>query len=646
MISLKTMRQKTLVVAILMIAQAPLIQALDLKTRLNVKQQASEIVLGETYYQFYQGNGFSAINTILTAKAKGLIDEESASSELTLGDLYTAFGIPDEADNVFARVSTKDMRSQTKNQTVSRRGTQQFRKGDFFEAERILNVSLDPKKEDGSVYYPMSKLEANRRLMLGNILMARGAYSDAILALRPVLLSSHVGAYTAYNNGVAHLRVGDTAGGLALLRQVMDLPVSDEETNALKDRAAMAIGFNYLQQKEADKARDILINVRLDGPFSNSAILALGYANFQRKEYKKALTYWLELLNRNVADSSVQEAMLLAPRAYEALEAKQQAFFGYKLAIDTLEAQNVNVDELMEQIKKPGWLDTINPKTHNKKAADPMAVPESIMPKTEESTALLYNLFAQHPFNEGMQQYEQLKRLKNLMETKQKNLQVMKELARFHSDRKAMIREDSEKVASLKDRLTKVSDRWLVIEKRSRQMARDNRIISTSNDDRILEKQFKLQRAEESINKMPATPATKNLLARIQVLKSILAVNEASKVPVPPEKIYADINKNEENFKVTQARFEALNKLLEINKVISERDNLSIIYALEKRTTQSIEKINQSITEYQVYLQKLAESELENTQSRINNDLAQAHLNIARLQDESVGTSAEPKAEK
>ena len=44
----------------------------------------------------------------------------------------------------------------------------------------------------------------------------------------------------------------------------------------------------------------------------------------------------------------------------------------------------------------------------------------------------------------------------------------------------------------------------------------------------------------------------------------------------------------------------------------------------------------QALDEYRSYLRVLAENQLEDTKDRINNDLAEAHLSIARLQDAAL----------
>lgn len=615
-----------LAIATLALHQAA--DAADLRKRLNVRQEASEVVLGETMYDFYMGDSFSALNNIMLAKAMGRIDDSVTPSEVLLGDLYTAFGMPDEADNVFSRVITRDMRSQTRNETLFRKGRLQYRQGNYFEAERILNVPLDTQ---------MSNIESERRVMLANVLMSRNEFLEARNVLAPIPLDTQLGAYATYNIGVTHLRADRSPEGITLLQQVMNLPVSDSETNALKDRAALAIGYNYLQLQDPDKARDALVNVRLEGPFSNAALLALGYANYERKDFKRALSFWLELLNRNPADPSVQEAMILAPRAYEALNAGQQAFYGYKLAITTLNNQLEEVDKLGADIKTPEWLDTLSPSADGGINADPMAVASSVMPGDRESISLLYDLFAAHPFNEGFQQYEQLLRLKSLMNHRAGDLRAMRDMSNFMVKRNAALPAIAGRVDTVQKRLGLVAERWPILEKRARQTARDSKSISGGTVSiQNMERQFKLGQAEEQLARLPDTPANKALKNRVRALKGLVIMDIAGKAPASQEQIYADINSNDSQLRIAQIRMEALQQLLVDNQKIAGANNEARIRTLEARLQTTQKSLDAAIEEHRKYLRTLAQNQLDDTRDRINNDLAEAHLSIARLQDAAL----------
>lgn len=601
--------------------------ALDLNRRLNVHVDASEVVQGITAYNFYLGNSFSALNTILVAKALGRIDESVTSSEVLLGDLYTAFGMPDEADNTFSRVMSRDMRTQTRNETLFRKAKLQYYQGNYFEAERILNTPLDTL---------ITPIEAERRVLLANVFMARNEYIEARNLLSPIPLETPMGAYATYNAGVTHLRADRSPDGIRLLEQVMNLPVGDDETNALKDRAALAIGYNYLQIQNPDKAREALLNVRLKGPFSNAAMLALGYANYERKDYKHALSFWLELLTRNTSDPSVQEAMLLAPRAYEALNAAQQAFYGYKLAVTTLDNQLEQLDKMATTIKDPDWAASLSPSTNGRQNTDPMAISAAVFPGNRIETTLLYDLFAGHAFNEGLQQLQQLLRLKALMNQRQTDLQALHDISAFLGQRQKQLPAIGTRIDTAQDRLNRLGERWPILEKRARQAALDNKSTGTVVSMKNQERRYKLTNMEETLAKQADTPANKALKNRVRILKGLLAMEIASKAPPSQAQIYADIASNDEQMRITKLRMEALQKLLADNQKISSRDNESQIRALETRLQSTQKALDTALDEHRNYLRLLAENQIEDSRNRINQDLAEAHLSIARLQDAAM----------
>lgn len=624
---LRRVRQ-ALAVAVTALALQQGLHAADLRQRLNVRQQASEVVLGETMYQFYLGNGFAAMNELLLAKAMGRVEDSTTESEMLLGDLYTRFDMPEAADSIFSYVIGRDMRSQTRNETLFRKGRLHYRQDNYFEAERILSSPLDTQITD---------LEAERRVMFANILMSRNEYDKAREVLAPIPKNNELGAYASYNIGVAELRSNHIKEGVTLLEQVMNLPVSDDETNALKDRAALALGYSYLQQQITDNARKVLANVRLEGPFSNPALLALGYTYYERKDYKRALSFWLELLIRNPGDPSVQEAMILAPRAYEALEAEQQAFSGYKLAVSALNAQIARIDALRERIKQPDWLDTLDAAARHNPSTDPMAVNATITLADTNELTLLYPLFAENTFTEAFRQYEQLKRLKLLLGTRRADLQALHDNSAQLSRRQAGLSSQAADIKALQARLSLLADRWPALDKRYRQLIRGNaRPQPQGNNVKNMELQFKLGLMEETLDKQPDSASVRALRQRVRTLRNLVIMDIASKAPPSAEQIYADLSGIETQLSLTQLRMQALQQLLQDNQAIAGRNNDAQIRDLENRIVRSEKALNTAIAEYRAYLQALADDQLADIKDRVNNDLAEAHLSIARLQDAAM----------
>ena len=65
--------------------------------------------------------------------------------------------------------------------------------------------------------------------------------------------------------------------------------------------------------------------MRLEGPFSNQALLRAGWAEASAENYERALVPWSMLVERDATDGAVQEAMLALPYAYGKLNVHGRA---------------------------------------------------------------------------------------------------------------------------------------------------------------------------------------------------------------------------------------------------------------------------------------------------------------------------------
>ena len=130
------------------------------------------------------------------------------------------------------------------------------------------------------------------------------------------------------------------------------MSVVTPEMIALKDRANLALGFAYLQKKNPQKARVALERVRLNGPYSNKALLAIGWADAQLGDYKAALVPWTELRNRNLLDAAVQESYLAVPYAYGQLSANAQSAEFYETAVEQFSAEDTHLDDAIGRIQR------------------------------------------------------------------------------------------------------------------------------------------------------------------------------------------------------------------------------------------------------------------------------------------------------
>ena len=125
--------------------------------------------------------------------------------------------------------------------------------------------------------------------------------------------------------------------------------------DALRDKANVALGYAWLQASHPVEAKPSLQRVRLDGPFSNKALLGVGWSDAETDDYRAALAPWLVLRDRSLLDSAVQESMLAVPYAFAQLGADKQAADHYVDAIEAFSGEIVRLTRSIEAIENAAY---------------------------------------------------------------------------------------------------------------------------------------------------------------------------------------------------------------------------------------------------------------------------------------------------
>lgn len=113
--------------------------------------------------------------------------------------------------------------------------------------------------------------------------LATGSQNDAAQAAFGNTDSAPQRPYLQYNLGVSLIRAGRIAEGRAVLDRLGRLPGDDAELLALKDKANLTLGWQFLKERQGATATAIFERVRIDGPFSNRALLGIGWAELADK---------------------------------------------------------------------------------------------------------------------------------------------------------------------------------------------------------------------------------------------------------------------------------------------------------------------------------------------------------------------------
>ncbi len=141
------------------------------------------------------------------------------------------------------------------------------------------------------------------------------------------------------------------------------------------------------------------------GPYSDKALLGTGWADAALGDYRRALTPWLELRERNLLDAAVQESYLAVPYAFGKLNANAQAADYYEKALESFDAEDARLDQAIQRIHDGKMLDAIVEKEQGQRYGWFWQLER--LPDAPESR-YLYAVLAGHDFQEGLKNYRDL----------------------------------------------------------------------------------------------------------------------------------------------------------------------------------------------------------------------------------------------
>lgn len=297
--------------------------------------------------------------------------------------------------------------------------------------------------------------------LLSRVLMAEGRYGEAEELLGEFKNGDQQSPYTRYNLAIALLNNGKVERGRDILDRVGKLRIEDLETLALRDRANLTLGWNFLKAQQGASAKPAFYQVRSSGPFSNRALLGLGWAELapqgtqQKRELpedqspfttfsslgsllrpgflesdavkraqlnfklgniskdeatalSKAMVAWVELISRDPMDPAVQEAWLAIPYSLDRLGAHTQALQYYERAVTELEKNRKRIELARNSLKNNTMVETIVRRDLDAESGWEWKLKD--LPDTPE-TYYLQNLLAEHRFQEALKNYRDVRLL-------------------------------------------------------------------------------------------------------------------------------------------------------------------------------------------------------------------------------------------
>jgi tetratricopeptide (TPR) repeat protein len=364
---------------------------------------------GEALYHAHQGHWFEALDRLDTEVGQHLdVDEPNLDSlythfndaEFSLGDFELRHRMHHRVGRAIKAVLEGAVDEVIRNDAAYRLARIHFQKGQMEDAMLALD------RIEGEI--PRA-IRDDINFLRANIYLATDRNDESLEILEQLQDSKSYGGFAAYNLGIGYLQGGRRTEAVEQLERAGLIETDDPGELAIRDKANLVLGTVYLEDGAFDQALPFLNRVRLDGPFSNQALLSAGWASMSTENYDRAIVPWSILAEREVTDSATQEALLALPYAYGKLDIHGRAAIHYGRALDAFLAEIEKLTASIDSIREGKFLEALV-REEIRKDSD-WVIRLRSLPETPE-TYYLMDLMASHDFQTGLQNYLDLADLK------------------------------------------------------------------------------------------------------------------------------------------------------------------------------------------------------------------------------------------
>lgn len=380
--------------------------------------RVKDLHYGDVLFQTFIGEDFEALTRLEAYTQWNLMPHHRGEADLLAGGLYLQLGMHNEAGRRFESLLGPEIPASVKARAWFYLAKVWYARGYYDRAVESLD------RIEGNLP-PL--MQAEKVHLMANSLLRLERYEDAIALLTSWSTTSSWMHYARFNLGVALLRSNRLDDGARFLDAVGSIATTDNELLALKDKANLALGFAYLQANDTKAATPFLERVRLNGPQSSRALLALGWARAQDGKFEEALTPWLELRDRNLLDAAVQESYLAVPYAFAKLGANGQAAEYYEQALKSFDTEQGRIDESIDRIRSGTLLKNLLGDDVNSAPQRGWFWQLQALPDAPESR-YLFPILAGNDFQEGLKNFRDLAYLGSTLARWDENMVVYNDM--------------------------------------------------------------------------------------------------------------------------------------------------------------------------------------------------------------------------
>ena len=387
-----------------------LVLALGLAARPSVGGDLRDLYFGEAFYHAYQGQYFDALQRLDTELDQyHVLDEPKLDTlhyhindaEFSVGDFELNYRMHQRAGRAIKAVLEGSVDEAVRNEGAFRLARIYFQKGQLDDALQAVG------RIQGRV---PAQVKGDIEFLRANIYMAKGRPGEAVEVLKPLQSDQSLAGFATFNLGIALLQDGRPQEAIEQLDRAGQLAAGDRASLSIRDKANLVLGAILFESGNFDRARQALDRVRLEGPFSNQALLRAGWAEASTQQYDRALVPWNMLADREPTDAAVQEATLAMPHAYGSLKLHGRAALLYGRALEMFSNQIERVDASIRSIREGRFLNALV--REESREDETWVIRLRGLPGSPE-TYYLTELMASHDFQTALHNYLDLEDLRS-----------------------------------------------------------------------------------------------------------------------------------------------------------------------------------------------------------------------------------------
>ena len=358
------------------------------------EHRVEDLDYGRALYRYFQDDNLGAITQLMIARQRARKANQQDEADLLLANLYYDFGLFEESRQIFARLLTTEVADSIQSQIWFNLARLRYEQGHFDQARDLLS-RISERLPKG--------IEAERKYMLVNLYLGNRQYEQAVDLSSRISSRSIWKLYARYNLGVSLVEDDQYERGKPLLSNIGQMEAPSTELRGLRDRANLSLGLKQLRMGLPEDALESLSRIRLEGPLSNQALLASGWAWYQLEQFDKASNPWRLLIRRNAVDAATQEAILAIPANYARTEQNTLAVRHYEIAVKQFELQIELLNNAVGTIENDGLIAALQ---ENALLYDRSSLQR--LPPSSNVTPQLHILMASTEFQRELKRYQEL----------------------------------------------------------------------------------------------------------------------------------------------------------------------------------------------------------------------------------------------